>query len=263
MKWILLFLIGGYAALCALMYFAQRGLLYFPDTRYSAPQNSGLPDFKEEKLVTADGETIIVWHMAPRDADKPVIIYFHGNGGALNLRAERFAALALEGFGIVGVSYRGYGGSSGTPSEQGLITDGVAAYEFAVKRYTPARIALWGESLGSAVAIAVASEAPVAKIVLESPFTSVADLAASLYWFVPVRLLIKDPFRSDRRIANVKAPILIMHGVKDDIVPIRYGEGLYALIKGEKKFHRLAEGGHNDLGRYGALKVAAEFLSAK
>ena len=263
MKTFLFAAIFIYAALCAFLFLAQRSLLYFPETIYSPPQDSGLPEAQEEKLATADGETIIVWHIPPRDETKPVILYFHGNGGSIYYRAHRFKELADQGFGIVGVSYRGYGGSTGSPSEQGLIADGVAAYEFAAKRYTAARIALWGESLGSGVAIALASESPVAKIVLEAPFTSIADVAASLYWFVPVRLLIKDPFRSDLRIESVKAPILFVHGAKDNIVPIRYGEGLFALVKGEKKFVRITNGGHNDLSLHGIVKTAADFLAAK
>jgi fermentation-respiration switch protein FrsA (DUF1100 family) len=252
-----------YAALCAFMYFAQRGLMYFPDRMRTVPADAGLPEAKEEKLVTADGETIIVWHIPPRDETKPVVVYFHGNGGALNLRVRRFAALAAEGIGIIGVSYRGYGGSSGSPSEDGLIADGVAAYEFAAKHYTPVRIALWGESLGTGIAVALASEAPVAKLVLETPFTSAADVGAAVYFFLPVRLLMKDQFRSDLRIRNVKAPVLVLHGENDSVVPIAFGEKLFAMIPGEKKFVRIKDGEHYDLDRRGGFKAAIEFLSAK
>jgi fermentation-respiration switch protein FrsA (DUF1100 family) len=262
-KTFLVLIVAGYAALCAFMYFAQRGLMYFPDRSQTSPADAGLPEAKEEKLATADGETIIVWHIPPRDETRPVVVYFHGNGGALNLRARRFAALALEGIGVVGVSYRGYGGSTGQPSEEGLIADGIAAYEFAVKRYTSARVALWGESLGSGIAIAVAAEAPVARIVLESPFTSAADVGASVYFFLPVRLLMKDQFRSDLRIRNVKAPVLILHGERDSVVPIAFGERLYEMIAGEKKFMRFKGGEHYDLDRHGGLKAAVDFLSAK
>ena len=262
MKWLLLPL-ALYAALCAFMYFAQRGLMYFPDRSQTSPADAGLPEAKEEKLATADGETIIVWHIPPRDETKPVVVYFHGNGGALNLRARRFAALALEGIGVVGVSYRGYGGSTGRPSEDGLIADGIAAYEFAAKRYTPARVALWGESLGSGIAVAVAAEAPVAKLVLESPFTSAADVGASVYFFLPVRLLMKDQFRSDLRIKNVKAPVLILHGERDSVVPISFGERLYEMIAGEKKFARFKGGEHYDLDSHGGLQAVVDFLAAK
>jgi fermentation-respiration switch protein FrsA (DUF1100 family) len=261
MKSFLLLLVAGYAALCAVMYFAQRSLMYFPDRIRTAPADAGLPEAKEEKLVTADGETIIVWHILPRDQTKPVVVYFHGNGGALNLRVRRFAALASEGFGVIGVSYRGYGGSTGMPSEDGLIADGVAAYEFAAKLYSPSRVVLWGESLGSGVAIAVAAEAPVARLVLETPFTSAADVGASVYFFLPVRLLMKDQFRSDLRIKNVKAPVLILHGERDSVVPIAFGEKLFAMIAGEKKFARFKGGEHYDLDRHGGLKAAIDFLN--
>lgn len=263
MRSFIVFIVAGYAALCAFMYFAQRGLMYFPDRMRTAPADAGLLEAKEEKLVTADGETIIVWHIPPRDETKPVVVYFHGNGGALKLRVSRFASLAAEGFGVVGVSYRGYGGSSGTPTEDGLIADGVAAYEFAAKRYTPARVALWGESLGTGVAVAVAAEAPVAKLVLETPFTSAADVGASVYAFLPVRLLMKDQFRSDLRIKNVKAPVLVLHGERDSVVPIAFGERLFAMIAGEKKFARFPGGEHYDLDRHGGLKATVEFLSSK
>jgi fermentation-respiration switch protein FrsA (DUF1100 family) len=262
MKTLLIAAISIYLSLCAFMYFAQRGLMYFPDRLRTAPADAGLPEAKEEKLVTADGETIIVWHIPPLDETKPVVVYFHGNGGALNLRVQRFAKLALEGIGVVGVSYRGYGGSSGTPTEDGLIADGVAAYEFASKLYTPARVALWGESLGSGIAVAVASEAPVARLVLESPFTSAVDVGASVYSFLPVRLLMKDQFRSDLRIKNVKAPILILHGERDSVVPIAFGERLFAMITGEKKFARFKGGEHYDLDRHGGLQSAIEFLKS-
>jgi fermentation-respiration switch protein FrsA (DUF1100 family) len=261
MKTLLIAAISVYCALCAFMYFAQRGLMYFPDRTRTAPADAGLPEAKEEKLVTADGETILVWHIPPRDETKPVVVYFHGNGGALNLRAQRFARLALEGFGVVGVSYRGYGGSSGSPSEPGLIADGIAAYEFAVKRYSAKRVALWGESLGTGVAVAVASEAPVAKLVLETPFTSAVDVGASVYPFLPVRWLMKDQFRSDLRIGSVKAPVLVLHGENDGVVPIRFGEKLYGMIASEKKFARFKAGQHYDLDRHGGLQATIEFLA--
>lgn len=255
-------LVAAYLALCALLYFAQRSLLYFPDTRRVAPQDAGFVDATEHELKTADGERVLVWHIAPKGG-KPVVLYFHGNGGSLAYRRERFIALEQAGFGLVALSYRGYGGSSGTPSEEGLIADARAAYEFALARYPASQIALWGESLGGAVAIALAAEKPVARIVLEAPFTSVEELASSIYWFVPVRLLLKDRFRSDLRVAKVKAPVLILHGVQDRVVPFRYGERLFSLIPGEKKLVKFDDGDHNDLDRFGATKTAMEFLQGR
>jgi uncharacterized protein len=250
----------GYCGIVALMYFAQRALMYFPNTVRIAPADVGFPQADEIMLDTADGEKVIAWYVAPRD-NKPVVVYFHGNGGSLQHRVTRFAPLVSDGTGLLALSYRGYGGSSGSPSENGLIADAAAAYDFAMTRCSGSPLVLWGESLGSGVAVALAAQKPVAAIVLEAPFTSTADIAFSAYPFIPVRLLMKDQFLSDTRIGNVKAPILIMHGDRDRVVPISYGEKLFALAPEPKKFVRFAGGGHENLDSYGALKAAREFLS--
>ena len=175
-------------------------------------------------LTAADGTQIHVWHVAPRD-NKPVIIYFHGNGGSLPGRVDRFRRLIKDGIGLVGVEYRGYGGSGGTPTEQGLIADAQAAYAFAAARYPVSQIVVWGELLGSGVAVALAAEKPVGRVILEAPFTSTEAVGARHYWYLPVRFLMKDQFRSDERIGKVTAPLMIMHGVLDRTVPLRDGRG--------------------------------------
>ena len=255
-KWTFI-LAAVYLGFAALMYLAQRALMYFPETARTAPAAAGFPQAEEITLTTADGETIIAWHLRPR-GDKPVILYFHGNGGSLRLRVGRFQKLAATGMGLVALSYRGYGGSSGKPTEAGLIADAHAVHGFAAERYS--RLALWGESLGTGVAVALAAEKPVARVILESPYTSTLDVAAANYWFLPVRLLMKDQFRSDQRIARVTAPVLILHGEADGIIPIQYGERLYAMISGEKRLMRFPRGGHNDLDEYGASDEALKFL---
>jgi fermentation-respiration switch protein FrsA (DUF1100 family) len=191
-----------------------------------------------------------------------VVLYFHGNGGALRLRADRFKKLAAGGIGLIGVSYRGYGGSTGQPTEAGLIEDARAAYAFAAARY-PGRIAAWGESLGTGVAIALAAEKPVSRLILEAPYSSTVDIAAAQYWFLPVRLLMKDQFRSDLRIARVTAPVLIIHGDADRIIPIQYGQRLFSLIPGKKRMVRFPGGGHNDLDTFGASGVAMKFIEER
>jgi fermentation-respiration switch protein FrsA (DUF1100 family) len=141
----------------------------------------------------------------------------------------------------------------------GLIEDGLAAYAFARARYDVARIVLWGESLGSGVAVALAAEHPVGAVILESPFTSAADVGAARYWFVPVRLLMKDQFRSDLRVGKITAPVLVIHGERDRVVPIALGQRLYELIRAPKRFVQLADGGHNDLGTR-SVEAARHFL---
>jgi uncharacterized protein len=261
LKWYLTFALTFYVGLVALLYFAQRTIQYFPERFRTAPAAAGLPEAEEVTLDTSDGERVIVWHVPPR-GDKPVFLYLHGNGASLRWRADRFRDLTADGSGLVALSYRGYGGSSGSPTEQGLINDALAAYAFAVARYPAERIVLWGESLGSGMAVALAAEKPVARVVLQSPFTSAADIGASRYWFVPVRLLMKDQYRSDLRIGKVTAPVLVLHGDRDDIVPITQGERLYELITAPKRFVRIPGGGHNDLGRR-AVEAAKQFLAEK
>jgi uncharacterized protein len=244
--------VGGlvvYLAIVAVMYFAQRSLMYFPEARRTAPAQAGLPEAEEVVLDTADGERVIIWHIPPR-GDQPVLLYFHGNGGALRYRVDRYRALTQDGTGLVLLSYRGYGGSSGRPSESGLIEDARAAYAFAAERYP--RLVVWGESLGSGVAVAIAAEKAaekkVVRLVLEAPFASAVSVAASVYPWVPVRFLMKDQFRSDLRIGNVSAPVLMVHGDRDTVIPIESGERLYALAHDPKRFLRVPGAGHEDLG---------------
>jgi len=258
LKWVLAGAIA-YAGFVALMYVAQRKLMYFPDTTRRLPASIGLPEAEELLLDTADGEKVIVWHVPPR-GDKPVVIYFQGNGGGPDLRAWRFRQIAADGIGLIALCYRGYGGSSGEPSETGLLRDAEAAYQFAATRYAAERIVLWGESLGTGVAVALASGRPVGRIVLESPFTAAVDIAAAAYPFLPVRLLMKDQFRSDKRIGAVKVPVLVLHGTQDRVVPIAQGERLYAMIEAPKRFVRLSGADHNDHDQYGVLATVRSFI---
>lgn len=260
LKWIAVWVAAGYLGLGALMYFAQRSLMYFPERVRTAPAAAGFPQAEEVVLDAPDGEKIIVWHVPPR-AEAPVVLYFHGNGGSLRLRVDRFRKLAGAGVGLVALSYRGYGGSSGKPTETGFINDARAAYDFAAARYSAAKLVPWGESLGTGVAVALAAEKPVGRVILESPFTSTADIAAAQYPFLPVRLLMKDQFRSDRRIMQVKAPVLILHGEADGIIPFAYGERLFTMIPGAKRFVRFPRGSHNDLDDFGAADAALKFLA--
>jgi fermentation-respiration switch protein FrsA (DUF1100 family) len=249
-----------YIGLAVLLYFAQRSMMYFPETIHTSPAQAGLPEAQEISLTTADGVHIVGWHVAPREG-QPVILYLHGNGGALRYRVERFRKLIKEGIGLVAIEYRGYGGSEGSPSETGLFADADAAYAFAASHYRPDQIVFWGESLGTGLAIHLAAEKPVGRVILEAPFTSAAAVAAQRYWFMPVRLLMKDQFRSDERIQKVTAPILILHGLKDQVVPYAMGEQMFDLTKAKKHIVRFLDGGHEDLDRYGALHAVARFLA--
>jgi fermentation-respiration switch protein FrsA (DUF1100 family) len=260
LEWLLVVGVVGYGGVLMLMYVFQRKLMYFPDPKRTPPAEAGFAQAQELRLESIDGERLIAWHVPPR-GDRPVMLYLHGNAGALNLRAGRFEWLIAEGDGLVALSYRGFGGSSGVPNEQGLINDALAAYDFTVQRYAARRVVLWGESLGTAVAVALAAERDVGGVILDAPFTSIADVGAAAYPFAPVRWLIKDAFRSDRRIGKVKAPILVLHGERDAIVPIRFGERLFALANEPKRMVRFPQGGHINLDDYGAIDVVREFVA--
>ncbi len=262
LKWFLTFAVAFYIGLTALMYLFQRALMYFPETLRTRPAQAGLPEAQEVTLATDDGERLIAWYVPPDDG-KPVILYFQGNGGSPRYRAARFRAIVAEGNGLLALAYRGYGGSTGSPTEPGLLADAQAAYDFAASHYPAARIALWGESLGGALAVALAGEREVGGVILEAPFTSAADVAKRAYPIFPVRWLMHDQFRSDERIGRVKAPVLVMHGEHDEVVAFSLGERLYGLITAPKRFVRFPRGRHNDLSDHGAEATALKFLAEK
>ena len=158
-----------------MMFFAQRSLMYFPETLHTTPAAAGLPEAEEVSLTAADGVQSLLWQVPPRDG-KPVLLYLHGNGGALRYRVERFRRLTKDGIGLLALEYRGYGGLAGSPSEQGLIADAEAAYAYAMAHYPVSQIVVWGESLGTGVAVALAAEKPVGRVILEAPFTSAEAL---------------------------------------------------------------------------------------
>ncbi len=253
----------AYVATAAALYLFQRALLYpAPQMTRTNPATVGFPEAQEAVLETKDREKVIVWHVPPKEG-KPVVLFFHGNGEVLAWRAPRFRAVTTDGTGLVALSFRGYGGSSGKPTEAGLLNDGAAAYAFATKHYPPERIVPWGYSLGTGVAVAIAASQPVGKLILEAPYTSLIDVASSAFWYMPVRWLIRDSFRSDERIAGVKVPLLIMHGEKDTVVPERLGRRLFDLAHGPKRFVPFPLGTHVNLDDYGAADVAHAFIDGK
>jgi len=262
LKWVVIVVALGYFGGVALLFFRQRAMLYpVPPVGRTAPDAAGLPEAEEHVLTTADGERVIAWHVPARPG-RPVILYFPGNADFLAGRVSRFKAMTSDGTGLVALSYRGYAGSSGSPSEHGLLEDAEAAYAFAAARYAADRIVVWGFSLGTGVGVAVAAEHPIGKLILEAPYTSTVDVAASLFPIVPVSLLMRDQFHSDRRILRVNVPLLVMHGGHDFAIPIRFGERLFALAREPKQFVRFDGGDHDNLDGFGAIETARHFVGA-
>ncbi len=246
-KWAGAAVVFAYVAVCAGMYTMQRSLVFPKLADHVTAAEAGFPEAQEVALQTSDGERLIAWFVAPKP-DKPLFIYFHGNGDTLNWRVNRDRSLIADGSGLLAVSYRGYEGSTGSPSEDGMHLDAAAAYAFAAEHHiAPDRIVLWGHSLGTGVAVWLAAERKIKALVLEAPYTSVADVAAMNYPLLPVRWLLKDQFHSDWLIDKVTAPVLVFHGDKDDTIPISFGQRLYSLVKSPKCFVRFPLGGHGDL----------------
>jgi len=262
LKWLFVVVVVLYVGGVAVLFFKQRSMLFpIPPVGRTTPEAAGFPEAEEHFLTTADGEKVIVWHV-PAKPGRPVVMFFHGNGNFLAGRVSRFKSVTADGTGLVALSFRGYAGSSGQPSEQGLLQDAEAAYAFTAGRYAADRIALWGFSLGTGVAVAVAAGHPVGKLILESPYTSTVDLAGKLLRIVPVSLLMRDQFHSDRKIARVTAPLLIMHGTDDPAIPVKFGKRLFALAREPKQFVQFNGGGHANLDNFGAIETARRFIEA-
>ena len=262
LKWLAITACFLYLCALAVLFFAQRAFLFpIPQTTRTSPETAGFAAAEEHVLTADDGEKIIVWHVPPKPG-RHVVLYFHGNGDTLAWLAGRFRQITADGTGLIAMSYRGYAGSTGSPSESAILRDATGAYDFARSRYDADRIVAWGFSLGTGVAVAVAAEHPVGGLILEAPYTSISDLAARAFPLLPVRLLVRDSFHSDERIGRVNAPLLVMHGVQDPVIPIAFGEKLFALAHEPKQFVRFPDGGHNDLGNFGAVETARQFIAA-
>jgi uncharacterized protein len=243
------------------MYFLQRQFQYFPLRADPRPAEVGLDGVQVERLATPDGETVVLWY-APARLGQPTILFFHGNGGDIAGRADRFAHYHAQGYGVAFLSYRGYGGSTGTISEAGFITDALTAYDWLiVQRIPPARIAVVGESLGTGVAVQLAAQRPVGAIILEAPYTAAVDVAAQVYPWLPVRWLMKDQFRSTDFIARITAPLLVLHGTRDPVIPYAMGQALFAAANEPKQFYELVGAGHDALYQPATWARGTAFLA--
>jgi uncharacterized protein len=250
----------AYLSVLAYLYVFQRQLQYFPDR--SRPQLGLLSDqgVREVQLPTADGLSLLSWYLPPREGRK-VILYFHGNGGNIGYRADRMQRFGRDGYGVLLAGYRGYGGNPGSPSEAGLYADAQAGLDFLGREGIAAgRLVLYGESLGSGVAVHLAAQRPVAAVILESPYTSVAALAQYHYPYIPASLLIWDRFDSLSRIGELKAPLLILVGGQDTIVPPRFSKALFDAAPEPKESWLAPDAGHVNLDRFGGLDAAVSFL---
>lgn len=258
--WIAGIAAAGYLAVVAALYLSQRQLLYHPDR--ARPRLGPLTELgvREIAVPTADGLSLLAWYLSA-PGERPVVVYFHGNGGHIGYRANRVERFAREGYGVLMVEYRGYGGNPGEPSEAGFFEDAAAALCFLEAQGVHGRrLVLYGESLGTGVAVRAAAGREVGAVVVESPYTSITAAAQFHYPFIPAAWLVSDRYDSLSRIGRVRAPILMLHGARDGIIPLSLGEALFAAAPEPKEQWIAPEAGHADLGWFGALDIAVGFI---
>lgn len=249
-----------YVVVGACMYLFQRNFLYVPSRERTLPESLGLDAVEEIELKTSDGETLVAWHhQAPPGAR--TLLYFHGNGGNLAGRIERVRAYRDFGFGLLMLSYRGYSGSSGSPSETANVADARLAYDWLRSKDVAARdIVLFGESLGTGVAVQLGATAEIGGMILDAPYTSMTDAAAGHYPWLPVRLLLSDRYDSLSRIGRVRAPLLIIHGARDQIIPLAHGQTMFAAANEPKRLQVYPEAGHIYHSEFGSLELVRDFV---
>ncbi len=261
-KALLSFLLIAYIGIHAFFYISQRQLMYFPSRERVQPQDVGLAGVREVALQTGAGETLLSWSGAAQ-AGKPTILFFHGNGGAVNHRAHRFRGLMAEGFGIFMLGYPGYGGSDGRPSEHGFLEGAQLAYQYLRDEgIEPDDIVIYGESIGSSIAVQLAAATIAKGLVLEAPMSSAADVAREHYPWLLAGFLIKDSYRSIDFVDRIGMPLLVMHGAQDRIIPIELGTKLFDQAREPKTFVRIPGAGHNDLHLFSTDQIAADYIDA-
>lgn len=244
-------LIGVLAAFYVLLllgvFFFQRSLLYFPSHRYvTLSEASANKSFEELPVRTADGLDLKAWY-APATTKPFTFIFFHGNGDCLASASETADPYIAAGYGFLVAEYRGYSGLPGKPSEAGLYADGRATmYALMARGVKSENVILFGHSLGTGVAVQMAEEFHVGGVILLAPYLSIPTMAQIQYPYLPAKYLARDRFESDEKIAQIHAPLLIVNGANDEIIPPSQGKQLFEMANEPKEFHSIPNRGHND-----------------
>ena len=238
----------AYVALVAVVWLLQDRFLFFPQTGrdiVSTPAARGVP-YDEVVIATSDGQKLSAWWV-PADKARGTVLLFHGNAGNISHRIDYALMFRRLGYSTLLVDYRGYGRSTGTPTEEGTYIDADAAWRWltTTQRVRERDVVLFGESLGGGVASWLAARHEVRALILASTFTSAVDLGSELYPFLPVRFVSRIRYDTLRRLRDVRAPVLVIHSPDDDIVPFRHGRRLFDAARDPKAMLEVA-GGHND-----------------
>ena len=231
---LVILIIVTYCLLLTFVFFYQRKLLYHPNFSNHVTGDGLIHSIEKINIKTEDNIDLKGWfHL--KDLKKKTILFFHGNAGTLDNRIYKLNFLGNLDINFLIIAWRGYSGSSGKPTELGLYQDAKSAVNWLnLKGIAEKNIILYGESLGTSVAIEIGQSKNFAGMILEAPFTSMVDTGKKYYPFFPVKLLLKDKYESKNKIKNIKFPILVMHGKKDKIIPFYMGEAIYNLANKPK-----------------------------
>ncbi|MDR3425115.1 MAG: alpha/beta hydrolase [Alphaproteobacteria bacterium] len=251
-----------YAVFIASIGLMQRHLLYFPSGGRFVPQEWGAKELQPLQVTTEDGLKITSWYSPARARDKLTVVFFQGNSGQLGTRVYKVRPWLDAGYGVLMIGYRGFDGNPGAPSEEGLYRDSQAAIDAIIAQGAPeCGLVFYGESLGTGVAAQMATEYDAAGLILEAPYTSIADVGAHQYPLVPVNWLLRDRFDTLGKIKEVHAPLLLLHGEKDQVVPINFGKELFAAAGEPKQAVFLPDAGHNNVYNLKVQEIVLSFLS--
>lgn len=259
-KRLLLVLLCCYMGFIGGLYFMQRSQVFHPLRDTKTPAEYGLSGFENIMIPTQDHLKIQAWYKKAKPG-YPTVVYFHGNAHSLGNRSNRFKEMAAAGFGVLAPTYRGYGMSEGSPTEEGLYADARGAMSYATTKLSiPSRqMILYGESLGTAVATYAATEYAVGGVILEAPPISILKRGQELYPYAPVSILLKDRFETINRIKNIHAPLLILHGTVDRIVPAAHGKALYDAAVAPKHLILFKGIDHIDIPAPRVVKAITQF----
>lgn len=252
-----------YCGLVAFLYIKQRDFIYFPDKSPPLKAAVNAKDaVKDITVTTSDGLALKAWFVEP-SRNMPVIVFFHGNAGNISHRLYKVSDYANAGYGVLMAEYRGYGGNSSAPTEEGLYADGRAYFSWLNdKGYKDDDIILYGESLGTGVAVQMAKEHNIKALVLEAPYARLSDPAKKTYFFIPfVDMLMHDKYHSIDKISSVKAPKFFMVAGRDEVVGPQTGLNLFEVASKPKKLHIFERAGHNTIYQFGAASKVLIFLS--
>jgi fermentation-respiration switch protein FrsA (DUF1100 family) len=259
---LLLSLLGIFALIGILARLLHRYFLYIPDRTRVAPQEAGLSGVEEIVFKAADGTKLIAWYL-PARGTKPTLLYFTGNSGNVADRAGKIRTIAANGYGVFMLNYRRYGGSEGRPTEKRNAADAVSAYDcLRAQGVAPGDIIAYGESLGTAVATRLSLQREVQALVLEAPFTSAVDVGKLLWKGFPLEIIMVDQYRTIERIGEVKVPLFIIHGGRDQIIPLDQARRVYHAANEPKSLVVVPQAGHNDLYDRGAFEKVDGFLES-